>query len=388
MKPGDTAASTRSGKKPEDIVRRLVEIVSKGGNYLLNIGPRGDGSIPEASVATLEQVGAWMRKNGASIHGASASPFSEFPWGRCTVKDNVLYLHVFKRPADGALELPGLRSKVRKAYLLADSGKSLESTRNGSSVRISLPPTPTDAIDTVVALELDGPPRVDPPVIVEKAGAPVVLDGLNAVSSRRTVKRFNRRGQFHISKWTGPADQASWRVRFLQPGRYRVLVECAAAFGRPTGTFVLSSGDQKVQMESPLGSDWYQYASRDIGVLDVAAAGEQELVLRPAREIGQDVMYFKSLKLERLHDPPRIWKDDLTVIVMKNRLMNASVRLVTVAVAFAAVAAAETLVFDQSQCTGVSGFRAHWNQPIPIAPSIPPGSTGSTVSRRAGGTST
>jgi alpha-L-fucosidase len=216
------------------------------------------------------------------------------------VKGNILYLHVFKRPADGTLELPGLRSQVRKAFLLTDPGKILESSRQGASVRISLPSIPADAINTVVALELDGPPRVDPPVITEKAGAPVVLDYLNAVTSGKTVKRFNRRGQFHISKWTGPADQASWRVRFLEPGRYRVRLVCAGAPGRPTGTFVLSAGDQKVEVESPQASDWYQYVTLDAGVLEITAAGEQELVLRPARELGQDLMYFKSLKLERV----------------------------------------------------------------------------------------
>jgi len=287
-------------KKPEDIVRRLVEIVSKGGNYVLNIGPRGDGTIPEASVAILEKVGEWMQKNGESIHGAKASPFAELPWGRCTVKGNILYLHVFQRPADGTLELPGLRSQVKKGFLLTDPGKNLESNRQGSSVRISLPPIPADAINTVVALELDGPPRVDPPVITEKAGAPVVLDYLNAVTSGKTVKRFNRRGQFHISKWTGPADQASWRVRFLQPGRYRMHLVWAGSPGRPTDTFVLSAGDQKVEVESPQASDWYKYVTLDAGVLEIAATGEQELVLGPARELGQDLMYCKSLKLERV----------------------------------------------------------------------------------------
>jgi hypothetical protein len=192
-----------------------------------------------------------------------------------------------------------LRSEVKKAFLLADPGMEITSSRSGSSVRISLPSIPADAINTVVALELDGPPRVDPPVITEKAGAPVVLDYVNALTSGKTVKRFNRRGQFHISKWTGPADQASWRVRFLEPGRYRVRLVCAGAPGRPTGTFVLSAGEQKIQMESPPAAGWYQYVSRDAGVLSVAA-GEQELVLCPARELGQDVMCFKSITLERV----------------------------------------------------------------------------------------
>jgi len=287
-------------KQPEDIIRRLVEIVSKGGNYVLNIGPRGDGSIPEESVAILEKVGGWMQKNSESIHGAKASPFAEFPWGRCTVKGNVLYLHVFKRPADGTLELPGLKSQVMKASLLTDPGTVLESSQQGSAVRIHLPPVPADAINTVVAVELDGPPLVEPPVITEKAGKPVVLDYLNAVTSGNAVKRFNRRGQFHISKWTGPDDQAGWRVRFLEPGRYRVRLVCAGAPGRPTGTFVLSAGDRQVEVESPKASDWYKYVTLDAGVLEITTAGEQELVLRPARELGQDLMYLKSLGLERL----------------------------------------------------------------------------------------
>jgi hypothetical protein len=151
-----------------------------------------------------------------------------------------------------------------------------------------------------VALELDGSPRVDPPVITEKASKPVVLDYVNAVTAGNTVKRFNRRGQFHISKWTGPADQASWRVNFLEPGRYRVRLVCAGAPGRPTGNFVLSAGDRRVQIESPQASDWYKYATLDAGVLEITAAGEQELVLRPARELGQDLMYCKSLTLERV----------------------------------------------------------------------------------------
>ena len=87
---------------------------------------------------------------------------------------------------------------------------------------------------------------------------------------------------------------------FLPPGRYRVHLVCAGSPGRPVGTFVLSAGDQKVQTESPQASDWCQNVSLDAGVLDIAAAGERGLVLRPAREWGQDLMYCQSVKLERV----------------------------------------------------------------------------------------
>ena len=94
-------------KTAGNVIHRLVEIVSKGGNYLLNIGPMGDGTIPPPSVAVLEKVGAWMRKNGESIYGTSACPLAGFPWGRCTVKGEKVYLHVFSWPADAVLRLIG-----------------------------------------------------------------------------------------------------------------------------------------------------------------------------------------------------------------------------------------------------------------------------------------
>jgi alpha-L-fucosidase len=290
-----------------EVVQRLATTACYGGNYLLNIGPRGDGSIPEASVAILEQVGTWMQTNSVSIYGTTASPFPRLRWGTCTVKGNILYLHVFKPktygytfPTDGVLELPNLQNEVRKASLLADPAKSLEVSRGRESVSVRIPPTLTNDFHTVVVVELDGPPRVAPPLVAEVEGKGVLLEYMTAVTSGKAVKRSNRGGGFHISKWTGPADQASWRVRFLKPGRFQVLVECAGLPGRPSGPFVIAAAGQELPLESPQDTKWFNYQAKDVGILTVAAAGERELVLRPAREIGQDVMCFKSLKLVRL----------------------------------------------------------------------------------------
>lgn len=72
-------------KSPEEVLDRLVKIVSCGGNYLLNVGPTGDGVIPEESVRIITEAGQWVNRNGESIYGASPSPFSELPFGYCTV---------------------------------------------------------------------------------------------------------------------------------------------------------------------------------------------------------------------------------------------------------------------------------------------------------------
>ena len=110
-------------KSTEILIRNLVDIASKGGNYLLNVGPTALGEIPQPSIERLRQIGKWMRINGESIYATTANPFSRLTWGRCTkkIKGNrtVLYLHVFDWPADGDLLVPGLKTKVKNAFFLA-----------------------------------------------------------------------------------------------------------------------------------------------------------------------------------------------------------------------------------------------------------------------------
>lgn len=146
-------------KTPKQVVRALVECVSKNGNMLLNVGPTALGLIPDESAEILEEVGKWMERNGKSIYGCGISEFSKPEWGRYTQKGKLLYAHIFDRGI-GPINLKGLSGKIKKARLLAD----------GSEIKISKPWNATefpddafielssaklpDEIDTVVELEL------------------------------------------------------------------------------------------------------------------------------------------------------------------------------------------------------------------------------------------
>lgn len=143
-------------KPAKTVIQNLVDIVSKGGNYLLNVGPTGQGIIPQGAVDDLQQVGAWMRTNGESIYGTSASPLPERPaWGRVTKKGSTLYLHVFDWPQDGKLVVNGLKAPGKKAYLLSDPEKhSLPVTSSDSATAIQLPSDVLESPDTVVVLKL------------------------------------------------------------------------------------------------------------------------------------------------------------------------------------------------------------------------------------------
>jgi alpha-L-fucosidase len=153
-------------KSTTQLVRNLIDCASKGGNYLLNVGPTGEGLIPEASVRRLAEIGDWMKGNSESIYGTSASPFKKLPFeGRCTTKKNKLYLHVFAWPEEG-LKLAGLSNKPRRARVL-ESGERLalqaEPAAGGVAGSVSIgKPEKLNAIATVVELTLAGPPVVTP----------------------------------------------------------------------------------------------------------------------------------------------------------------------------------------------------------------------------------
>ena len=148
-------------KSTTKLIRNLVDIASKGGNFLLNVGPTAEGLIPAPSVERLAAMGKWMDVNGESIYGTTASPFKSLPWGRCTQKKGKLYLHVFDWPKDNVLVVPGLKNKVKKAYLLAGKkAHSLPVTRKAKDVLIEVSGK-MDSPATVIVLEIKGSPEVE-----------------------------------------------------------------------------------------------------------------------------------------------------------------------------------------------------------------------------------
>jgi alpha-L-fucosidase len=131
----------------------LIDIASKGGNYLLNVGPTAQGEIPAASIERLAGVGKWMAVNGESIYGTSANPFStQLAFGRATRKGQRLYVQVFQWPANGSLTLPSWGSSPKKAWLLGSKADvPLKASADG--VTLTVPATAPDPIASVIAIE-------------------------------------------------------------------------------------------------------------------------------------------------------------------------------------------------------------------------------------------
>jgi alpha-L-fucosidase len=143
-------------KSAQTLVRNLIDCASKGGNYLLNIGPTSEGVFPDASIERLEEIGDWMKVNHSAIYGTTASPFQQqLSWGRCTRKGGKLYLHVFDWPSDGKLRVPLLNKKA-KAWLLAEPRHKLNCMPDVDGLMIQLPAAAPDKIASVIVLEVAG----------------------------------------------------------------------------------------------------------------------------------------------------------------------------------------------------------------------------------------
>jgi alpha-L-fucosidase len=146
-------------KTPRTLIRQLVDVVSKDGNYLLNVGPKGDGTIPDPTVSILTSFADWMNIYSESIYGTTRTPYNTTPaWGRFTKKEGKLYAHVFTWPENGLLKIPSLTNTVCKIYLLNDTSTTLNYTDSLGYICISVPAEAPDAINSVVVIRVTGLP--------------------------------------------------------------------------------------------------------------------------------------------------------------------------------------------------------------------------------------
>ncbi|MCM8830551.1 MAG: alpha-L-fucosidase, partial [Candidatus Omnitrophica bacterium] len=150
-------------KTVTQLIQNLVICASNGGNYLLNIGPKPDGSVRSEEVKRLKEIGKWLKKNGEAIYGTERTPKGFGFWGAgmlgmATVKGNSAYLHIFRWPGDTAV-ITGIKNKVLSARVLGSTRKLKIVKEDGKLIIKGLPVKPPDRYGTVIALELDGKPE-------------------------------------------------------------------------------------------------------------------------------------------------------------------------------------------------------------------------------------
>ena len=279
------------------ILWQLTQSVSMGGNYLLNIGPKGNGSVPQASVERLTQVGEWMKIHREVIQDASSSPYkNKFSWGNITQRPGRLYLNVMDWPKE-QLALFGLKNKINKISLLKD-GTELSFSIDGDYLLIDTPDQAPDAFMSVIAIDYEGTIEVDDSLAQEYKSS----ISLEAASAKNTT---NSRIHFGATnRLFKPGGKLSWDFKITHPGKYKLQV-ITTGYKRMAWPEkpAIWEGDHEVlidfnqqKFKAKLKKDSEEAAPRDMyntfkvsemGEVDITKAGDFVLDIKPLKVINK-----------------------------------------------------------------------------------------------------
>ena len=216
-------------KSPKLILKNVISTVARGGTYMLNIGPKPDGSIPNEAVTTLKASGEWIRKYPQTIYKAAASPWGHaLPWGDVTMTGNKLNLCVYDWPLDGVIAVPGLNNSIKSAKLWVNGEqKTIGTEKKNGWVLFQLPAQRPDKLISVVEVELDGKPLVDQVVGIDPIFPTLIpVDFAKAkgceIQEKKWMEKFGEWKHIHqAEKWTSESEVV-WEVDVMEPGYYQV----------------------------------------------------------------------------------------------------------------------------------------------------------------------
>jgi alpha-L-fucosidase len=307
-------------KSPNEIITKLIEVTAHGGNYLLNIGPRADGTIAEKDAQILREVGNWTNANGEALFGTARTPYSHdsavMPqWGTCTQKGNVLYLFVQRWPKDGRLTLPLLQNGIRSVHFITDPRKTAlayarSKDENGNDVVIiDVPEVPPQKPASVITVECDSAEVKLAPFkhAYDAAKREIRLSAANFQAFGRSVKSvsfYYDREQKAIVNWRygkGGGSAVAWTFDVPEPGDYVVEMDCAIT-RRQVGLPIDVTVDDKVRAsfvtQSTGGDDAYKRVAIGTVRLD---GGQHEIAFVPQKSSSGSpfVMKLRGVHLTR-----------------------------------------------------------------------------------------
>ncbi len=289
-----------SSHKPSGFfIQLLAKAASRGGNLLMNIGPKGDGTFDGRDLRILQGIGKWMDVNGESIYSTTAGPLPLQNWGVSTLKGDKLYLHVFDWPADGRLYVGGLKGAADRVYVLSDPARSLSATAvDGKDLVIDVPRQAPDTINTVIVVELKKGWQTD---TVSYIAPNIPLTRLLAFDAGQHGKGFGfgdgKAGRFYVEGWSNKDQALSWSFRTAAAASFHITIKYRAGEG--------FGGTYQWVLDGFQGESRIDTGGKDMGVLtaDLGAvslsAGVHELRIRPVDIPGRQLMRLLEVDLQR-----------------------------------------------------------------------------------------
>jgi alpha-L-fucosidase len=271
--------SDTNWKSTEVLIQKLIDINTKGGNLLLNVGPHADGSWPERSIQQLKEMGEWNAANAEAVYGAELVAAPEPSWGRLaqakesTAESGALYAYVFDWSE--TLMLEGLSFSNVEVSSLAGVPVPVSTTDSG--VIMDLSGVTADPYATVLKLKYSGMQIVDEAKeAFEFSGDELVLQARAAKVTGESLKLENGT---HLGYWTNPADTASWMLNVPAPGTFRVkvLYACDKTFSGSDACLKIDGKTLTAKVKATGG--WDTYKLLELGEVELNKVGAVECTL-------------------------------------------------------------------------------------------------------------
>ena len=311
-------AHDKSHKPPAHFIQLLAKAAARGGNLLLNIGPKGDGTFAAEDREILDAIAKWWKVNGDSIRATERTPLAPQSWGESTLKGNTLYLHVFNWPRDGKLLVGGLDAEFSHVSLLAEPKTPLVFQRIGPDLQITLPNDPPDSANNVILLNCKARPKGNPTQLLQTN-----TNNKLSVFTAELLGPLDRKGwslgkgtsiTSHAKGWKSKDCSVLWKTRLTQPATFQATLHYDApaadktkietdggaitAKGQQTygGSFSVLIGNQTLKgTVSQAGMN----VALDLGRISLEP-GKHDISIKADEITGKELMLFKSLTLTPL----------------------------------------------------------------------------------------
>ena len=292
-------------KSTETIIRNLVDIASKSGNYLLNVGPTAEGLIPEASVRILQDVGKWMQKYSESIYKTEGSPLGKLPYGRCTLGEDKLYIHIFQWPDSGWIDIHGVKGRIKKAYMLADPQKKCLKMKYLNNMDIILDITAInsnaeflDTIDTVIAIEFEGRLELAKDYNTFFGAEDAHINGSTLIYELNDV--WNHERDYITRNWSDINDSMDWDFKTSDAGEFDVEINYAAPAECQENEFRIIIDNTEIAGKVDETGGWFVFKTFDVGRVRLDSAGNHKISIKPLNVSNTSLMNMKSITIKPL----------------------------------------------------------------------------------------
>nr|WEV90146.1 alpha-fucosidase [Pseudoalteromonas sp.] len=317
----------KNWKSGTEILHRLISTVARGGNYMLNIGPRGNGEVPEMAAKGLRRAGQWLAHSGETIYGAKGSPWGRAQaWGDITVKGNKLYLHVFDWPENDQIHLAGLKNEISSARLLnaqepgfiaslfdSEQSEVGYAKHDNGWTSFTLAMEKPDSLVPVIVVELAGEPQVDTTIGID----PSIKTTINSVfascdgCTKKEIRWMQKFGDWNYANnllnWQDNGE-GEWKVDVAEPGDYFIEVEYSADdivdFSEWVFSFngeilmmqALDTGERKNSKRQGKGKTLYRYRTDEVGVVTLKQ-GKQSITVTPKGQVVGGGINLRAIHL-------------------------------------------------------------------------------------------